>query len=397
LATGHRALDPAEQAAQLLFRIGFGIICIALPLSAIVSRRAIVVVAPIGIVVLVSAALMMKGRDEPLQRVSRALASPAGLAGLFLLFWSALSLLWTPYPMPGTERLIRLAGSAAIAVAAVVALPERMRASNLYLVAIGVGCAAVAALGVALLRPYWTEPTILERAVALIALLAWPAVAWLAMKRRTIAGMAIAAGVGAVALALPGLLILPALLIGAVLLGGALSNRRGAAAAFAAAAVVLVMGAPLIALVASLLAPQESDFGRTMQVWADIILADPSRLITGHGVETVLRNRIAAALDASAPTSLLFEVWYELGVLGALALAVALVFVALSLSTLSRTLGSFGLGCLAFAFALSVLGLGTSQTWWMTALVTVAIVFCAVANGEYRTERPAARARLREE
>lgn len=397
MATGHRALDPAEQAAQLLFRIGFGIICIALPLSAIVSRRALVVVAPIGIVVLVSAALMMKGRDEPLLRVSRALASPAGLAALFLLFWSALSLLWTPYPVPGAERLIRLASSAAIAVAAVVALPERMRASNLYLVAIGVGCAAVAALGVALLRPYWTEPTILERAVALIALLAWPAVAWLAMKRRTIAGMAIAAGVGALALSLPGPLILPALLIGAVLLGGALNNRRGAAAAFAAAAVVLVLGAPLIALVASLLAPQESDFGRTMQVWADIIVADPSRLITGHGVETVLRNRISAALDPSAPTSLLFEVWYELGVLGALALTVALVFVALSLSRLSRTLGSFGLGCLAFAFALSVLGLGTSQTWWMTALVTVAIVFCAVANGEYRTERPPARARLREE
>ena len=396
LASGHRAVDPAEQAAQLLFRIGFGILCIALPVAAIVSRRALVIVAPIGILVLFSAALMMKGRDAPAERVSRALASPAGLAVLFLLFWSALSLAWTPYPVPGAERLVRLAGSAAIAVGAVVALPERMRASNLYLVAIGVGCAAAAALGVALFRPWWTDPTVMERAAILISLLGWPAAAWLAMKRRTVAGMAIAGGVGGLALALPGPLILPALLMGAVLLGGALNNLRGATAAFAAAAALLVLGAPAIALAVSMLAPQESGFGRTMQVWADIIMADPLRLVTGHGLETALRNRIASLLDSSAPTSLLFEVWYELGVLGALALTAAVAFTALSFARLSRTLGSFALGCLAFAFALSVLGLGTSQTWWITALVTVAIAFFAVANGEYRTERPAARARLRD-
>ena len=104
---GHGVVDPAEQAAQLLFRIGFGIICIVLPLSAIVSRRALVVVAPIGVLVLISAALMMKARSGPIRRISAAMASPAGLAGLFLLGWSALSLAWTPYPGPGAERLSR--------------------------------------------------------------------------------------------------------------------------------------------------------------------------------------------------------------------------------------------------------------------------------------------------
>ncbi len=160
---------------------------------------------------------------------------------------------------------------------------------------------------------------------------------------------------------------------------------------------VLILGAPLIALGVSFLAPQASDFGRTMQVWADIIQADPLRLVTGHGVETALRNRISSALDVSAPTSLIFEVWYELGMLGALGLTVAVGFTAMNLARLSRTLGSFALGCLGFAFGLSVMGLGTSQAWWVTALVAVAIVFFAVGNGEYRTERPPARARLREE
>ncbi len=97
-----------------------------------------------------------------------------------------------------------------------------------------------------------------------------------------------------------------------------------------------------------------------MQVWADIIMADPLRLVTGHGIETALRNRISSALDVSAPTSLIFEVWYELGVLGALALTMAVGFTAMNLAGLSRTLGSFGLGCLGFAFGLSVMGLGTS-------------------------------------
>ncbi len=125
-----------------------------------------------------------------------------------------------------------------------------------------------------------------------------------------------------------------------------------------------------------------------MQVWADIIQADPLRLVTGHGVETALRNRISSALDVSAPTSLIFEVWYELGVLGALALTVAVGFTAMNLARLSRTLGSFGLGCLGFAFGLSVMGLGTrrpggSRPWWPSPSSS-----SPSATAEYRTERP---------
>jgi hypothetical protein len=392
IVTGHRTVDPAEQAAQLLFRIGFGILCIALPVAAVFSRRALVVIAPIGILVLISAALMMKGRSNAASRVMESLSSPVSYAALFLIVWSAMSLAWTPYPGPGAERLFRVVGSAGIALAAILALPTRMRASNLYLLSLGVGFAALCALGTAVFQPSLSDPVVLERATILISLMAWPAVAWLSIKRRSVAAMAIAGVVGCLGLVLQGTTILPALLVGAVLLGGAMNNLRGSAVAFVTAIMILVMAAPLIAVVISLLTPQGSSFGRTMQVWADVIVADPSRLLTGHGLETALRNRLYQALDTSAPTSLLFEIWYELGLLGALAFTAGMAMAALRIARLGRAMGPFALGCTGFAFALSVMGLGTSQTWWVTAIATTCIAFIAVANGEYRTERPTTRA-----
>jgi hypothetical protein len=383
----NRAIDPAEQAALLMFRIGLAILCIILPIAAVFSRRAIVIIAPIGAIILIMSAFMMKGRMDAAARIKNAILSPAGLAAFFLIIWSALSLLWTPFPGPAAERLFRVIGTIGLAIGAIIALPQRMRASNLYLLAVGVGLSALTALGVVLAKIHSGDPTVLERAAVLITLLAWPAVTWLSIKQRSVASMGVAGGVGALAIALQGPAVLPALLMGAILLGGAMNNLRAAAVAFMSAVTVLVMGAPLIALMLSLLTPQESGFGRTMQIWADVILADPSRLLTGHGLETALRNRISQALDTSAPNSLLFEIWYELGLLGAMAITFAMVFSIEKVSRLGRVLGPFALGCMGFAFSLSIIGLSTSQTWWLTALATTCIAFAAVMNGEYRSPR----------
>jgi hypothetical protein len=387
-------IDPAEQAAVLLFRLGFAILAIALPVSAVVSRRAPAVVAPIGALVMVAAMLLMPGEPQAGVRMRRALLSPGGVAALFLLLWSAMSLTWTPFPSAGAERLFRLVGIAGVALAAIAALPPRMRTSNLWLPVIGVGAASAVAFAAALMRPAAIDATAIERGAVLITLVAWPAVTWLSMKRRSVAAMSIAATVGGLAMVLQGPAMLPALLVGAVLLGGAINDVRGASAAFIAGVVVLVLGGPLIALLISLLAPQESGFGRTMQLWSDIIVADPSRLLTGHGLETALRNRISQQLDPEAPKSFLFEIWYELGLLGALAAAAVLAAGISGAARLGRAVAPFALGCMGFAFALSVIGLGTSQTWWITALAATAIIFAAVINGEFNTQRPLANAEL---
>ncbi|MGL4637612.1 MAG: hypothetical protein ACRCWF_16635 [Beijerinckiaceae bacterium] len=390
--SSQRTVDPAEQAALLLFRLGFGMLCILLPVVSIFSRRAMVIIAPIGAIIMISAALLMKSKADAPARFWQSLQHPCGLAIMFLIGWATISLLWTPFPGAGAERLVRVSGTGALAVGAILAMPERMRASNLYLLSVGVGLASVIALTAGLVRAPFSDDIMLERATILITLLAWPAVTWLSMKKRSLPAMAIAGSIGVLAIVLQGPQVLPALLVGAVLLGGAMSNLRATSTAFMTAVALLIMAAPVIALMLSFLAPQESGFGRTMQVWAEVIVAEPSRLLTGHGVETALRNRVSLALDTSAPKSLLFEIWYEFGLLGALATTAALVFGIRAIAGQLRVISPFALGCMGFAFALSVMGLGTSQTWWLTALATTAIAFGAVVNGAYRTERPQAQA-----
>ena len=51
---------------------------------------------------------------------------------------------------------------------------------------------------------------------------------------------------------------------------------------------------------------------------ADIVLHEPLRLFTGHGVDTAVRGVEAGLIASPIPRVVLFEIWYELGVIGAL-------------------------------------------------------------------------------
>ncbi|WP_421021913.1 hypothetical protein, partial [Klebsiella pneumoniae] len=69
--------------------------------------------------------------------------SPAFLAGLLIVAWAALSLVWTPFPGPAMERLANLVATIALTLLAYFALPDRMRSANLYLLPLGVAAAAI--------------------------------------------------------------------------------------------------------------------------------------------------------------------------------------------------------------------------------------------------------------
>ena len=137
--------DPAADAAMLLRRLGFAILMIGLPVAALFARRALVVYAPVGIALLVIAAAL-DGTARPLRQGTARLAfSSGGIAGGILILWCGLSLIWTPFKAEAAERLVNIVGTLAMAVAGSLALPDRMRSANLYLLPLGIGAAALAA------------------------------------------------------------------------------------------------------------------------------------------------------------------------------------------------------------------------------------------------------------
>ncbi len=385
--------DPAARAAGLLLRIGFGLLVVVLPVAAVYSRRAVFILAPIGALVMIIASAVMEETPDPRSGLKRLLSGPTGLACAFLAAWSGLSLLWTPFPAEAAERLFRVLGALVLAAGAALALPERMRASNLYLLPVGTGAAAMLLLSNLLLPGRGSEGITLERGLITVTLLAWPAVAWLAIKRRSVPAMLIAALVGFAGLfgRVPD--ILPALVAGSVVLGGAMVNPRAVGQAVGAVMAGMVLLTPLAILVLAPLLGGAGDLGRLALVWSEVLLSDPIGIITGHGLDTALRSRVTSVLTSEAPRSLLFEVWYELGILGSLATAVALGFGAARTGLVGPLVAPFALGGMTFAFTLAVIGLGTAQTWWLSALGIAAVAFAAVANGQYRTVRPRATAR----
>ena len=125
-------------------------------------------------------------------------------------------------------------------------------------------------------------------------------------------------------------------------------------------------------------------------IWQGVILEEPQRLITGHGLETALRGRFFGLLPPAAPSSFLFEVWYELGLVGAVAGATLHLSAAGAARGERPVLGPGIMAAFATAFTLGCLGIGTAQIWWLTVLIVVLLIFVAVERGQFRTTRPKA-------
>jgi hypothetical protein len=138
------AVDPAAEAAALLRRLGFATLVLLVPATALVARRAVVVLVPCAILLIVLAG-MLDGDRLPLGRtIGRLIRSRGGLAGAVLLAWAGLSLLWTPFVGPASERLFNILVTIALVLSGYVALPDRMRSANLYLIPVGTLGAALA-------------------------------------------------------------------------------------------------------------------------------------------------------------------------------------------------------------------------------------------------------------
>jgi len=388
--------NPSADAAAILRRVGFATLFFAIPMSALFVRRAVVILAPLAVILLVIAAVLDGSVRHSGQKLGAVVASAAGLAGGILLFWTALSLIWTPFVSEASERLLNLLAMAAMAVAGYLALPDRMRSANLYILPVGVGLAALTGMTMALWGTvgFDQEGQSFERGMIVLVLLLWPALTWLHSRGRNLEALVLALVVSLGALFTDDALALQGLAAGALVFAlTAISPTFGSRLTALAMAGLLLL-APAVPFLLKPLAEialgAKAPFVTSLETWRMVVLQEPVRLITGHGLETFLRGRAFGLVPPAAPQSLLFEVWYELGLVGAAAGAALLFRSALGAGGHRPVLGPGIMAAFATAFALGCLGIGTVQVWWFTALVVVILVFVAVERGQFRTKRPKA-------
>lgn len=394
-ATSSRKFDdPAREAAGLLIRLGVAVLAIGVPCGAVVSRRIIFSVMPVG-AVLILLGVALDPRRANLAGLRDSVLSPMGLTALFLLGWAGLSLVWTPFAGVATERFVKTAGTALLAAAAAASLPAHTKTSNLYLLPVGLAAAALASFAVAMLVPVAPmidlETSTIDRASLTLIMLMWPALAALAVRERWASAGALAVAVAIAAITVWTPIALAALALGAITFSLATSAPKRVGATLGVILGGLLLIAPVIPLaLAPLLRNGTSQFSASMQVASQIVTAEGVRLVTGHGFDTAVRSIGVNFLPAATPRSALFEIWYEFGVVGALAAAL-LVFLAFrAAGSASRSAAPFLLSTLVCGFAIAFSGLVTTQLWWLTLLTVVGVQFAIVVKGQYRTERPSA-------
>jgi hypothetical protein len=391
--------DAAADAAGFLRRLGFAVMVGVLPIASVILRHAVVGIAPVGAILFSIAMLIESEGREPFRRMWALLRTRAALALLFLVFWAGLSLLWTPFLDDASERLMKALGVGLAAFSAVASMPVRMRASNLYLVSLGAGLGALSAIVWVLTVPnaYTAidgEGPVLARTVMSVTTLAWPGLAWLLMRSERAMAIMLALTVTCAALLAGSPAAVLALLAGAVGFGLTSIAPRQTIPAATWLLGLAVLAAPLLPFLLTFVA--RSFFGvdaamlQPLVIWRDSVLLEPLRLLTGHGLDTALRGQLAGILALGAPQSLLFEVWYELGLLGALPLAVLAAFAVRGATGLGDAIAPCLVGAIITLFAFACLGLVGSQTWWLTLIAVLSIAFTAVIHGRFGTRRPKA-------
>jgi hypothetical protein len=388
--------NPSADAAAMLRRLGFAILFFAVPLAALFTRRALVVMAPLAVILLVLASVLDGSARHARDKMLAPATSTGGIAGLVLLFWAGLSLAWTPFLPEASERLFNIAGMILMGLSGYLAVPERMRAANLYLLPVGVGLAALIGILLALQGGSRFDPEglSLERGMLMLALLVWPALAWLHSRGRNLEAVALALAVAVAALLTREGLPLYGLAAGAIVFVLTAASPRVGPRLIGLIMAGLLLLAPLLPfllkpLAVSLLGAKAS-VTVSLDVWRQIVLSEPLRLLTGHGLETALRGRSFGLVPRNAPSTLLFEIWYELGVVGAVAASLLLYRAAVDIRSHRATVAPGIMAAFACAYALGCLGIGTTQVWWFAALVVLVLIFVAIERGQFRTTRPKA-------
>ena len=391
--------DPAIDASRLLARLGYVVLAVGAPCSEALSSRAIFLFFPIGVVLLLTASLLDPAPGFA-ARVKWAVLSPLAWTALGLLGWAAVSLAWTPFPTEGVQHWLKLAGTILAAFMVIASAREHMRAADLYMIPIGVLIAMIAILLLAIARRAQLGldlPDQEHSGVALVALL-FPAMGCLAARGRNglarllmILALAFTFAIGAPATA-------AALLVGFTVLSFAISDAERTVFDVGIAAAALIVLAPLIPALAPTFAHWFAQAELTklaepfppLAVAADVVFQNPARLLTGHGLDAANKGMEAGLLPPRVPRVILFEIWYELGIIGAALGAAAAWFGFQALGRAGDKVAPYLVAAFAADLSLGFLVQDFSQMWWVNLLAVSAISGAAAVRSQYRTQRPIA-------
>ena len=189
-----------------------------------------------------------------------------------------------------------------------------------------------------------------------------------------------------------------ALFAGFAALSFAVSDLQRTARDLSWAAAGLVIAAPLIVLVAAPLArlmmhaklPDLPAPYPSLALAFHLVTVDSLRLITGHGFETLARGVRSGILPPQTPRSALFEIWYELGMIGALLASAGVWFGFRAIGEAPPRLAPYLAAALACNLTLASLSVDLSDLTWFTALGIAVIAADVAARSQYRTTRPSA-------
>ncbi len=393
-----RTVDPAQGAAELLRRFGMAVLGLVLPCAAFYSRRAAIMLAPLGAILLFMATVI-----DPAEPIGERLRAFVRTPGFFIILgltaWGGMSVAWAPFPVPASERFFNSLALVALTVAALAAMPGRMRAPALYLLPIGafagvlVACLVALEMRGALRLGLLNDPSLAQRGLATMTLLAPVALGWLLSRGRAPEAIALAVGLASSTFVIGDGAALVTL---AVALGAFVAVKAApqlAAPALSIMAAVVILGAPAIPFLAKPVAAALGypEAAALFGALGDSVRQEADRLITGHGLESAPRAVVAGILPPMQGPPLIIGVWYDLGVLGAAALAAMALRSGLRASGRSIDVTAADVALTMAATTQMVLGVAAMQAWWLSTIAAAAIAVYAVANGQFRTRRPRAR------
>lgn len=386
-------IDPAADAASLLRRIGFAVLCVALPVSAMVARRGAVVLMPVGAILLILAALLDPSEKTFGQKLQDLLTRPLVWLAIGLGVWSCLSLFWTPAPRLAFDRLANLAGVLVLAIGLVAAIPSRLRAPVLYLLPIGAFAAAALATLIILdvrfgraLFSFGADAITVQRGLATLVLMSVPAAGWLLSRGRILDALLL--GVALMAVAVTGQDRVMALGVGVAVVAFAVTRVRPALGSVFVAASLLLLA--LVALIPLFMRQWQGETVAGMQMmplFSGSFLRRLGRVITGYGIETTPRMASTSYFQPIGPTYFA-GLWFDLGLV-----AVALIGAGFTGAwrRAQQVSPHVQAAVLALILVISVQGTmlaGTYQAWWLSSLIAAIAGVAAIAKGQGRSRRP---------